>query len=210
MTSIQIVVEGHGEQSASQLLVRRVMHEVVGDYGVNLLRPQRRTSIPTLLVRDGQDLVRFQRVAEVESDRVLWLLDHDDGCALHSLREAYRILEREVVRRPTAFAFIPREYETLFLENPESCEQYFGIPAARFHEGRELRDAKGHISRQLPRGTIYKPTVDQVGLTARLNFGVLQQTSRSFQHLVRAIRWLCGEVPNQLYPSVWPATFGNS
>lgn len=201
MTSIQIVVEGHGEQSASQLLVRRVMHEVVGEFEASLLRPQRRTSIPALLVRDGQDLVRFQRVAETESDRVLWLLDHDDGCALDSLREAYRILAREVVRKPTAFAFIPKEYETLFLENPESCEKYFGVPAAQFYEGRELRDAKGHISRQLPRGTIYKPTVDQAGLTARLDFAVLQRNSRSFQHLVRAVRWLCGPAPNQLYPN---------
>lgn len=200
MALLQLVVEGHGEQGASQLLIRRVLQERFGDYNSGLLRPQRRTSIPALLARNGEALVRYQRVAEVDGDSVLWLLDHDDGCPLDSLRSAYEILHQGGVMKPTAIAFLHREYESLFLEDAECCADYYGVPAEKFHEGRFGRDAKGHISRALPRGTIYKPTVDQAPLTARLSLPRLEAVSRSYRHLEAALRWLCDEAATGLYP----------
>lgn len=200
MALLQLVVEGYGEQGASQLLIRRVLQERFGDYISKLLRPQRRTSIPALLAREGEALVRFQRVAEVDGDSVLWLLDHDDGCPLDSLRSAYAILQRSGVRKPTGIAFLHREYESLFLEDAGCCADYYGVPAERFHAGRLGRDAKGHISRTLPRGTIYKPTVDQSPLTARLDLARLEVASRSYRHLEAVLRWLCDEAATGLYP----------
>lgn len=200
MALLQLVVEGHGEQGASQLLVRRVLQERLGDFNSNLLRPQRRTSIPALLSRNGETLLRYQRVAEVDGDSVLWLLDHDDGCPLESLRSAYAILNQEGVMKPTAIAFLCREYESLFLEDADCCESYYSVPAEKFHEGRLSRDAKGHISRMLPKGTIYKPTVDQAPLTARLNLVRLEAVSRSYRHLEDTLRWLCGGAATGLYP----------
>lgn len=205
MALLQLVVEGHGEQGASQLLVRRVLQERFGDYESTLLRPQRRASIPALLARGGEALVRYQRVAEVDGDSVLWLLDHDDGCPLDSLRDAYEVLRQDGVRKPTAFAFLHREYESLFLEDAACCSDYYGVPLDKFYAGRLGRDAKGHISRVLPRGTIYKPTVDQAPLTARLNLERLEQLSRSYRHLEDALRWLCGETAAGLYPLRQPA-----
>ena len=201
MTRLQLVVECHGEESASQLLVRRVLHERLGQFGVDLLRPQRRRSVPGLLARGAEALLRYQRVAEANSDRVLWLLDHDDGCALESVRDSYAALATEGVRKATAFAFICREYESLFLEEPSCCASYYGMPAEPFYAGRSSRDAKGHISRTLPRGQIYKPTVDQAPLTARLQLDVLADSSESYGHLERAVSWLCDGSVVGLYPT---------
>lgn len=205
MARLQLVVEGHGEQGASQLLIRRVLQERMDDYASIVLKPQRRTSIPALLTRNGEALLRFQRVAEVDGDTVLWLLDHDDGCPLDSLRSAYTTLQQAGVMKPTAIAFLCREYETLFLEDAQCCADYYGVPAAEFHAGRFGRDAKGHISRTLPKGTIYKPTVDQAPLTARLNLNRLEAISRSYRHLEASLRWLCDGAATGLYPVRWPA-----
>lgn len=199
MTRLQIVVEGHGEREASSLLVRRVL-EAAGEYGIEVLKPQRRRDIVSLLSKDGADLLRFQRVAECQSDRVLWILDHDDGCALESLAAVYGILSQHGVLCPTGFCFLVREFETLFLEAPDCCEDYYGVPAAHFAAGSHSRDAKGHISAMLPTGSSYKPTTDQVRLTARLDLDALARQSRSFQHLQRVLNWLCQDVVHGLYP----------
>ncbi|MBL8263492.1 MAG: DUF4276 family protein [Xanthomonadaceae bacterium] len=204
MALLQLVVEGHGEQAASQLLIRRILHERLEDYASAVLRPQRRTSIPALLSRNGEALLRYQRVAELDGDSVLWLLDHDDGCPLDSLREAYEIFRQEGVAKPTAIAFLCREYESLFLEDANCCESYYKVPAGLFHEGRLARDAKGHISKTLPRGTTYKPTVDQAPLTARLDLVRLQAVSRSYRHLEATLRWLCSDSAMGLYPITVP------
>lgn len=201
MNSVQLVVEGHGEQGASQLLLRRIIHERLEKYDVLVRRPQRRSCVPALLARQGEDLIRFQRVAECESDAVLWLLDHDDGCPLDSLRQVYGILGAAGVYKSTAVAFLQYEYETLFLENAECCEDYYGLPARLFSEGVGRRDAKGHISSVLPRGKAYKPTVDQAGLTARLNLEALNRQSRSYRHLESCIGWLLDSSEVRLYPA---------
>lgn len=197
---VQPVVEGHGEEGASQLLIRRVIEERIGSYESQILRPQRRASIESLLARGGESLLRYQRVAERDSDLVLWLLDHDDGCLLESLRAAHGILMREGVRVPTAFSFIPKEYETMFLCEADCCESYYKISREKFFAGRAARDAKGHISRTLPPGSIYKPTVDQAPLTARLNLDRLGEVFPPFLHLERVLRWGIERPDRCIYP----------
>lgn len=200
MTSLQIIVEGHGERSAAQLLVRRVLQERLGSYAISVSRPQRRRDIRSLLAREGEALLRFQRVAEMESDAVLWLLDHDDGCVIESLKIAYNLLERQSVRRPTGFAFICREYETLFLEENMGCAEYFGCDPGNLLAGKDKRDAKGHISSTLPSGRVYKATTDQAAITARLNLDRLSEVSHSFRHLENVVSWLATNNPDGLYP----------
>lgn len=199
MKRVQVLIEGHGEESAAQLLIRRIATESFQLFDWDVLRPQRRRGIAALLGNDGRDLARYQRVAESDADRVIWLLDHEDGCFVASLEKVKSVLHEIGVMRPTAIAFLEREYETMFLQDSACCEDLYGVPAAKFYAERGRRDAKGAISRALGHGSAYKPTLDQARLTHRLNFATLRAESPSFLHLERVIRWASGDVGNVVY-----------
>lgn len=63
------------------------------------------------------------------------------------------------------------------------------------------RDAKGEISRHMPEGRVYKPTVDQLALTRLLDFRLLRASALPcFGTLERALRFLSGAHEGDVYP----------
>jgi hypothetical protein len=100
---------------------------------------------------------------------------------------------------PTAYVLLRPEYEVLFLP----CLEYMGFPPWDGATWESRRGIKEWLSGQLPRGQAYKPTVDQLSMTQKLDFQTLRQADvPSFGSLERAVRFLAEhwQQPGAVYP----------
>jgi hypothetical protein len=201
MKELLLVVEGHGEVSAAPLLVRRLLAERLDIHYCDI-ETQRRRDIGHLRARDWVNFRRYVDAAYNEERPILWLLDCDDDCAKEIVHELTQQVATTNPRQPIAFALLPCEYETMFLYDIEAAKDSLPIAAAVAgpDNPKNIRGAKGWLDRHMPPGQIYKETVDQVKVTSRLNFELLEREYRDFRHLVSALRWLS----RQTHPLVYP------
>jgi Domain of unknown function (DUF4276) len=187
MTSLLPVVEGPGDEKAVPALMRRVLH-AHGDYATRVLRPQRRGELPK--VRASFD--NWFRVALKERAAILWVMDFDCTFCDCAKEQAEALLERASRIRPDwplRVAFMIQEFETLFLAERGAARMALPFPDdVDFPEDPEqVRNAKGWLSRALPSGQTYKPTVHQAKLVAKLDLVYLRTASPSFRHFERAV-----------------------
>lgn len=103
---------------------------------------------------------------------------------------------------PVAYVLLRPEYEVLFLP----CMNRMGFPGSprwEFGNWEARRGIKEWLSRQLPRGRSYKPTVMQLETTKKIDFETLRRADvPSFGSLERALAQL-GEHfgrPGGVYP----------
>ena len=183
------MVEGHGEDRAVPLLIRRIL-EAQGIYDVELLSAQRKGEYPTV-VRDFNKL--FQAATLVKAP-ILWVMDFDSKDYDCPVKEAQHLLARAETLRPgwpIKIAFLVKEYETLFLIDEAATRKVFpDIPAKMpFPKNPEsIRGAKEWLSKARPdAGKAYKPMVDQAKITAHLDLDLLRARSSDFAHLERAV-----------------------
>ena len=82
----------------------------------------------------------------------------------------------------------------MFLAEQQALKEYYKMPSSSsFPAGiSEKRDAKGEISRMLPKGRAYKETIDQAKIAARLDLEICRRHSRDFRHFESALKRLCG------------------
>lgn len=190
------IVEGHGEDRAIPLLIRRIL-EARGIYDVELLSAQRKGEYPTV-VRNFDNI--FQAATLVKAP-ILWVMDFDSKDYDCPVNEAQKLLARAEALRPgwpIKIAFLVKEYETLFLIDEAATREVFpDIPAKTSfpQEPEKIRGAKEWISKARPAaGNAYKPMVHQVKITAHLNLDLLRARSPDFAHLERAIVELANSV----------------
>ncbi|PKO90028.1 MAG: hypothetical protein CVU18_02110 [Betaproteobacteria bacterium HGW-Betaproteobacteria-12] len=193
------IVEGHGDDKAVPLLLRRIF-ESHGIYDVSIL-PARRYGEYPIVTRKFDNL--FQAAVLVKAP-ILWVMDFDSKDYICPVQEAHHLSTRAAALHPgwpIKFAFLVKEYETLFLIDEAATRQVFpDIPAKMpFPQNPEkIRGAKEWLSKARPSpGSTYKPTVDQAKITAHLNLDLLRMRSRDFAHLERAIL----ELANSVVPS---------
>jgi hypothetical protein len=182
------IVEGQGDEKAVSVLVRRILQDH-GHYDIKLLPPQRRGEYPTVV----KNFENYFLAAIKEKAPILWILDFDaEGCDC-PYQEAATLLARAQELRagwPIRVAFLVKEYEVLFLHDEQATRKVFtDIPkeTAFPAEPESIRDAKGWLSQQRPRGCAYKETVHQEKITAHLDLGLLRERSGDFVHLERAV-----------------------
>lgn len=183
------IVEGHGEDRAVPLLLRRIL-ESRGVYDVQILPARRHGEYPTV-ARNFDNL--FQAAILVKAP-ILWVMDFDSKDYSCPVEEAQRLLARATALRPgwpIKIAFLVKEYETLFLIDEAATRKVFpDIPAKTpFPPNPEnIRGAKEWLSKARPAdGNAYKPMVDQAKITAHLNLDFLRDRSPDFAHLERAV-----------------------
>lgn len=188
-----LCVEGDGDALAAPLLVRRILEERWGFYGMRL-ETQKRNGLEHLRARNWARFRRYLQVARIYSAPILWIVDLDDGCAWHVAEEMHSVATEEGLDVPFGGVLLVREYESIFLADCESAAKKLGadVDALRMVDPEEVRDAKGTLSRAMPRGTIYKASIHQEAITAVLDLSRTEKHSRSFQHLVAVIEWLIG------------------
>ncbi len=196
-----LVVEGDGDVTAAPVLARRVL-QAQGIYDWTFPRPQKRRDIAHLRGKQWSNFSRYLQAAFCEEMPILWLLDCDDGCALHQLRDFQQQAESVGVRQPLAFGFWVREYECLFVADLKTTGEKLGIKTFKNvpADPEAKRGVKEWLSRQMPKGTIYKETLEQEKLSAAINLDKLRAHSRSFRHFEQALLWLIRQSSADLYP----------
>lgn len=188
MNRLLVIVEGEGDMKAVPLLVRKVLelHEL---FDVTVLHPQRRGELPKVLA----NFENWYRVALKERASILWVVDYDcDDCtcvARHSdqLRQRASAIFQGW---PFEVCLMNKEFETLFLADPKATRSVLRkIPEdiAFPSDPESIRGAKEWLSKAMPNGFAYKPTVHQDKIAAALNLDHLRETSPSFAHLERAL-----------------------
>lgn len=202
MTKILLVVEGEADVLAAPLLVRRVLHEVIKQFGWEVFT-QRRKDIEHLRSRDWYNFNRYLKAAYNEGAPILWMLDADDGCPVDLARQFYSMAAATPVRQPLAFAFWHREYETMFLHSPSAIQSKYALdkcPAPPVPP-EKCRGAKEWISKQLPAGLTYKERVDQPALSSVVDLSLLRANYKSYAHFERCILWLTSQLSPAVYPT---------
>lgn len=192
-----LVVEGYGELEAAHNLVVRLTREQ--GHGIQWARPRR---FPNLhLDRGIRKAAEVLRIAP-DADGLLILRDEDDRCPAHTGPEIAAWLRALRLPFPSAVVLLCREYETLFLPCIDlmagkplrsNATERPGILAGTRFEGdpESIRGAKEWLSRHFPRGSSYKPTLDQLPMTRMIDFERLRSCALPcFGTLERAIHFL--------------------
>ncbi|MGH9130902.1 MAG: DUF4276 family protein [Acidimicrobiales bacterium] len=191
---IACVVEGHGEDEALPVLIRRI---------TRMLEPPIYPVIPSPL-RVGKD--RLIKAGELErtvdlaarkvrsagpegSGGVLVLIDADDHCPAElgpALARRARDASGDVA---ASVVLAKREFEAWFLAGAASLRGKRGLsediepPTAP----EEVRGAKEWLGKHMVSSRIYSPTVDQPGLTEALDLDATRLGSPSFARCWREI-----------------------
>lgn len=183
------IVEGHGEQQAVPILVRRI-----GDAFPELSFPEMtKTDVLRVsrsrLVREGE----LERAMELAGRRVgsgggvLVVIDADDDAACK--------LGPELLQRATAaradlrigVVLAVREYEAWLLASARSLAGQHGLPddLEPPSSPEAIRDAKGWLSTRMT-GHGYRPVLHQPKLTAVMDLEAARQAP-SFDKLLRDV-----------------------
>jgi hypothetical protein len=179
-----LLVEGHGEESALPVLLRRIAAAEARRL-ILVGRPWREPRQRLLL---AEHLGRVLQVARARADAALIVLDADDDCAVEIAR-TIRHLAGELAPGFTVLVVVAvREFEAWFLAAAESLRGARGLPAdLERPEGVEsIRDAKGWLTSRLPRR--YSPTLDQPALAAAIDLAEARPHSRSFRKLIKDLQ----------------------
>jgi hypothetical protein len=194
-----VIVEGHGEQDAVLNLLTRLW----ADLGLEPLIWAEPIRGKNLVQRSGVEksceLIRRKADPEI----LIVLRDDEDGCPKVDGPAIARWLRELALPFPSAVVLAYREFESLFLP---CVARMAGKPLvghasvtrpglradARFNGDLEAkRGVKEWLSTQMPKGTSYKPAVDQLPLMRLVDFSVVRASGLPwFGTLERALRFV--------------------
>lgn len=168
MARIVAIVEGHGDQAAVPILLRRAAQLVAPGVVPDVPRPIR---VPRNRLLRPHELERAVELAARQAGpegRILVLLDADDDCPAEVGEEILRRAIAARSDRTIRVVLAKMEYEAWFLAAAESIAGKRGIEAgiAAPDDPESISDAKGWISARMTRGQSYRETLDQPALTA--------------------------------------------
>lgn len=197
MRPLLLIVEGQGDEKAAPILVRKILQQH-GHYDVDLRPTQRRGEYPAV----AKSFDNFFLAATKERAPILWIMDFDAKGYDCPYREATHLSGRAAQLYPDwpiAFAFLVKEFETLFLHDEAATRTVFtDIPRQVVFPARpeDIRGAKEWLSEKRPKGSAYKESVHQQKIAAHLDIELLRQKSPDFAHLERALLSLIdAEIP---------------
>lgn len=184
------VVEGHGEDAAVPVLVRRLLH-AAGDYETVVARPFRTKR--NAVVRPGE-LERAVRTAvtlrtgDTVDARVLVILDADDDCPVE-LATDLGARARRVLNCPVQVVIADREAEAWLLADVDGLGSKLGavVQTSAPNDVDSVRGAKEWLRRHVLTASPYSPTQDQAKWFALIDLETAKSHSRSLRRLDRAI-----------------------
>lgn len=200
MTKGYILVEGHGDVDAIHNLVVRLSYKKL-KLSLAWAKPRRWLNLHQWEaqtrggVRAGVEFVRTKD----DAGALLILRDEDDKCPRELAPQIAGQLRTLNLPFPTAYILLHPEYEVLFLP----CLSRMGFPPWDKVSWEERRGIKEWLSKQLPPGRSYKPTIDQLPMTRKIDFPTLQRADvPCFGSLERALIFLNQNIGNQgeVYP----------
>jgi hypothetical protein len=189
-----LLVEGHGETEAAHNLVSRVCQE--RELPIVWAPPLRWINLHQERgLRKAVEFIRCKRDAEA----MLILRDEDDACPKEIAPKIARVVESLAPPCPVAIVLLHPEYEVLFLPclskmAGKRLGDRPGLGEDTQWDGaswEERRGIKEWLSKRMPKGRSYKPTLDQLPMTRMLDFGLLRAASvPCFGTLERAVTFL--------------------
>ncbi|MFD8050158.1 DUF4276 family protein [Streptomyces chartreusis] len=189
---IASIVEGHGEERALQGLLHRLVPHLVPGMYAEIQRPHR---VPRDRMLKREHLERALTIIMARSPRptgVLALLDSDDDCPV----ELARILRAHAQAAhgdvPLVAVAAVREFEAWFLAGAVGLAGRAGLPhdlqPPPAPEG--IRDAKGWLSQQMPRGAAYQETAHQPSFATLFDLDAAYAAAPSFNKFCRDVKFL--------------------
>ncbi len=192
---LHLIVEGEGDA----LALPKLVHKIWRDRNIHDFQLTPAPFYAGNVVKVLRDLERFVGAAMKHQCPVLWVLDCDDkhngelGCPVAHMQTLRVTLQNMHQPHPIEFAFFTKEFESLFLAEQQALKTHYKLPGTLQIDPNAAarRDAKGEISRLLPKGRAYKETTDQAALASLLDLATCRQASRDFRHLESALLRLC-------------------
>lgn len=196
MSFVAPIVEGHGEETAVPILLRR-LNEAIEPRQWLRVNPPIRVKAQAFFKMD-HDFRRFVSLAAgkaaQEQGGVLILMDCEDDCPATlgpKLLAAAKGVRGDV---PYLVVLARREFETWFIAAAPSLQGVCGLPVdlttPEYFE--DIRDAKGWLGRQMPNG--YKETEHQQRLAARFDLRQAR-SARSFDRLIQRLPGFLASFP---------------
>lgn len=185
-----VVVEGHGDDSAVPILLRRIIAEHSLDIALagRWREPRNRVIKP-------EHLSKVLQHARRKADAALVLIDADNDCALRLADDLRAIAAEHAKGFPVAVVLAVREFEAWFIAAADSLRGCRNLPDDLTVPANpeELASAKGWLSERMPRP--YSETIDLPALAAQFDIALAEGGSRSFRKLVKEVRRLSLLVP---------------
>ncbi|MFN8556060.1 MAG: DUF4276 family protein [Dehalococcoidia bacterium] len=185
---IRCIVEGEGEVRSAPVLVRRIAETLDPptwpDVGVSVRR--HRSALLSGAIESDLPIAAREAGA---GGAILLLIDADDDCPAKLGPALLRHATELRLDRHVGVVLANHEFENWFIAAAESLRGRRGLASdlTAPADPERVRGAKEWLSRRLPPGRSYRPTVDQPGLTAAFDLDLARRRSDSFDKCVREI-----------------------
>ena len=192
---IGCIVEGHGEVEAVPILIRRVAERLYPELGIHIPHPIRVSRSKVVQKNELERVVELAARNIRGQGAIFIILDSDDDCPaqlgpvlLCRARQARGDL-------PIAVVLAKHEFESWFLAAAESLRGHRGLKndLQSPTNPEAISGAKGWLKQQMESDETYRETLDQPGLTARLDLDQARQAD-SFDKCYRDIIRLLDEL----------------
>ncbi|WP_303831302.1 DUF4276 family protein [Asticcacaulis taihuensis] len=182
--NIACIVEGHGEVQALPVLLRRLLATYKPEVQVDIDRPI--VIHRDRFISNDDEFSKFLRLAASRAGKngwVLILLDADDDCPVNLSQSLYDKVAQIIPGHRVSLVLANKEYEGWFIASALSLNGVCNlqIDAAVERNPDDIRGAKEWLSKHMPPGISYKEVIDQPRLSARFDFDMAIQNSRSFR-----------------------------
>jgi hypothetical protein len=185
------IIEGHGEQDAVPVLLRRLV-QLLGRSHMEVLRPLRWPKSQLADTAALRKAVNFAGRKVGHGGAILVLFDADNDCPAELAPVLLAAARSERSDLPIALVMAKMEYEAWFLAAARSLRQHRRVRdnASPPPDPEAIRDAKSYFERNILKpGEAYSPTIDQPAFTQL--FDVDQaRSSPSFDKFCRDMQQL--------------------
>ena len=201
--TVQILVEGEGDERAVPELLRRLQRECRA-FSLVFDHPIRKKRSDLVNEQTLRASVRLALRQESGCDAILIVLDGDKDCPKSLAPRIQGWAQSEAPGIPTEVVIPFCEYEAWFLGSLESLRGKRSIrqDAASLPAPESVRGAKERLRANMTRGAKYVERADQPALTAVFDLAAAHRSCRSFRRMVRAFGLLASAAGAEI--GEWP------
>ncbi len=195
---IGCVVEGRGEAQAVPVIIQRI---------ASLVQPSAVVHVPIVIRRDKAKLVKqpeLEAAVDLAARRiggrgaVLVVVDGDDHCPAELGPRLLGWAQTARADLPVAVVVAKREFEAWFIAAAKSLRGYQGLAAnlSAPPDPEAIRGAKEWLTRHMPKGQPYSPTVHQELLARRFALEAARKSDsfdKCYREVSRLLSRLVGE-----------------
>lgn len=189
------IVEGHSEEASVPELLRRILHERLQVFDIDIAKAFR-VRRDRIVNKDNEvgRAITFATAKRENVKAILILLDADNDCPVAVAQKLLERAEKTASNMPIAVVLAKTEFESWFLGCKETFRGFKGIsPDAIAPDNPEDVDGKGRLKQNM-QGTKYTSRIDQVRFVQKMDFDLSRQRCPSFDKLLRDVARLVADI----------------